>query len=175
MSIIVWVDKPLVLAIHDRQLAEHGGSSGLRDEGLLESALTRPQQLHAHGESLPDLAELAASLAYGIARNRPFVDGNKRTAIAACETFIELNGASFEADDAEIFPMLLALAEGKLKQAEFAEWLRGYLRVSHAPGVQEPKSAYRAKAKAGTSAAKPRRPAPARKRRTATKCRSLRD
>ncbi|HET7597636.1 MAG TPA: type II toxin-antitoxin system death-on-curing family toxin, partial [Burkholderiales bacterium] len=90
---IVWLEKALVLPLHDRQLAEHGGTSGVRDEGLLESALARPQQLHAYGDPAPDLAELAASLAYGLARNHPFVDGNKRTAAVACETFIELNEA----------------------------------------------------------------------------------
>src|ERR687888_342866 len=96
---IVWLEKALVLAVHDRQVAEHGGSPGVRDEGLLESALARPQQLHAYGDLAPDLAELAAALAYGLARNHPFVDGNKRTAAVCCETFVELNGAAIEADD----------------------------------------------------------------------------
>ena len=76
---IVWLEKALTLAIHDRQLAEHGGSAGVRDETLLESVLARPQQLFAYGDPVPDLAELAASLAFGLARNHPFVDGNKRT------------------------------------------------------------------------------------------------
>lgn len=75
---IVWLEKALVLAIHDRQLAEHGGSGGVRDETLLESALARPQQLYVYGDPAPDLANLAASLSYGLARNHPFVDGNKR-------------------------------------------------------------------------------------------------
>src|SRR5882757_1369535 len=107
---IVWDDKALALAIHDRLLAEHGGSSGVRDEGLLESALARPQQLYAYGDPAPDLAALAASLAFGLARNHPFVDGNKRTAAVCCETFIELNGARLTAEDVELFPQFLALA-----------------------------------------------------------------
>ena len=121
---IVWVEKALVLAIHDRQIAEHGGSAGVRDEGLLESALARPQQLHAYGEPVPDLADLAAALACGIARNHPFLDGNKRTAAVACETFIELNGATLDAEDLELYPQYLALAEGKLGESDFAAWMR---------------------------------------------------
>ncbi|PZP51012.1 MAG: type II toxin-antitoxin system death-on-curing family toxin, partial [Azospira oryzae] len=125
---IVWLEKALVLAIHDRQLAEHGGSGGVRDETLLESALARPQQLYVYGDPAPDLANLAASLSYGLARNHPFVDGNKRTAAVACETFLELNGATLEADDLELFPVYLALAEGKLGEKDFAAWLRAHLR-----------------------------------------------
>ncbi len=121
---IVWIEKKLALAIHDRQLAEHRGSSGVRDEGLLESALARPQQLHAYGDPAPDLADLAASLAHSLARNHPFVDGNKRTAIVACEIFIELNGASLAAENVEIFPVVIALAEGRLGVGEFSTWLR---------------------------------------------------
>src|SRR3546814_11872342 len=88
---IVWIEKPLILLLHDRQIAEHGGLAGVRDENLLQSALARPQQLYAYGDPPPDLAALAASLAHGIARNHAFVDGNKRSAIVACETFVELN------------------------------------------------------------------------------------
>src|SRR5882757_7519497 len=112
---IVWDDKALALAIHDRLLAEHSGSSGVRDAGLLESALARPQQLYAYGDPMPDLADLAASLAYGIARNHPFVDGNKRTAHVACRTFLALNGAAFEGTVEDKYLNILALAEGKLK------------------------------------------------------------
>jgi death-on-curing family protein len=96
---ITWIDRRLALAIHDRQLAEHGGGSGVRDAALLDSALARPQQRYAYGDPPPDLADLAASLAYGLARNHPFVDGNKRTAAVACEVFIMLNDATLEADD----------------------------------------------------------------------------
>src|SRR5919198_1691842 len=101
---IVWLEKALVLAVHDRQIAEHGGSAGVRDEGLLESTLARPQQLHAYSDPAPDLADLASALAYGLARNDPFIDGNKRTAAVCCETLIELNGATLDAEDAELFP-----------------------------------------------------------------------
>jgi death on curing protein len=142
---MVWLEKALVLAIHDRQVAEHGGSAGVRDEGLLESELARPQQLHAYGDPAPDLANLAAALAYGLARNHPFVDGNKRTAAVCCETFIELNGATLEADDAELFPRYLALAEGKLAERDFAAWLRERLRPGARGEVHEPRKTYRAR------------------------------
>src|SRR3970282_2956525 len=96
---IVWLENALVLAIPDRQLAEHGASAGVRHEGLLESALARAQQLHAYGDPAPDLADLAAALAYGLARNHPFVDGNKRTGAVRCETFLELKRATLEAGE----------------------------------------------------------------------------
>lgn len=142
---IAWLEKALVLAIHDRQLAEHGGSAGVRDEGLLESALARPQQLHAYGDPAPDLADLAAALAYGVARNHPFVDGNKRTAAVCCETFIELNGAALEAGDLELFERYLALAEGKLGERDFAAWLRPRMRPVPRNEAHEPRKPYRAK------------------------------
>ena len=124
----VWLEKSLAVAIHDRQLAEFGGSDGIRDEQLLESALARPQQLAAYGEPAPDMAALAASLAFGLARNHPFVDGNKRTATVSCETFLRLNGMRLLASDLEFYPTVLALAEGKLSEADFAAWLRTFLR-----------------------------------------------
>src|SRR6185295_1512295 len=121
---MIWIGKALVLAIHDRQLAEHGGSGGVRDEALLESALARPQQLHAYGDPAPDLSDLAAALAYGLARDHPFLDGNKRTAHVAYRTFIALNGADFNATDQEKYVTMVALAEGKLGERDFAGWLR---------------------------------------------------
>lgn len=142
---IVWLEKTLVLAIHDRQLAEHGGSAGIRDETLLESALARPQQLFAYGDPAPDLAELAASLAFGLARNHPFVDGNKRTAAAACETFLELNQTALEADDLELYPLYLALAEGKLSEKDFATWLRAHIQPGAQSQIHEQHSHYKAK------------------------------
>lgn len=145
---IVWVEKALVLAIHDRQLAEHGGSAGVRDEGLLESALARPQQLLAYGDPAPDFADLAAALAHGLARNHPFVDGNKRTAAVACETFLELNSAALEAEDLELYPLYLALAEGKLSERDFAHWLRTRTRTRGRGAMHEPRAAYRAKVRA---------------------------
>jgi death-on-curing protein len=139
---IIWISKRLALAIHDRQLAEHGGGTGVRDESLLDSALARPQQLFAYGDPPPDLAALAASLAYGLARNHPFVDGNKRTAAVCCETFIRLNDAILQADDLALYPVYLDLAAGHLGEAEFADWLRAHL-VLVVPGrVNETQAAY---------------------------------
>lgn len=139
---ITWIEKPFALAIHDRQLSEHGGSGGVRDESLLDSALARPRQLHAYGHPPPDLADLAASLAYGLARNHPFVDGNKRTAAVACEVFIELNGSTLQATDLELYPAYIALADGSLPEADFAAWLRQRIRHDSGTGVHEPKAAY---------------------------------
>jgi death-on-curing protein len=131
--VIVWVDKALALAIHDRQLAEHGGSAGVRDESLLDSALARPQQLHAYGEPMPDLVDLAASLAFGLARNHPFLDGNKRTAHVCYRVFLALNGADLVAGDDEKYVAMLGLAEGSVPETEFAAWLRAHLQLD-APG-----------------------------------------
>ena len=139
---IIWIERPLALAIHERQLAEHGGASGVRDDGLLASALGRPQQLQTYGDPPPDLADLAASLAFGLARNHPFVDGNKRTAAVACETFIMLNGAALQADDLELYPRYVALAEGSLSEAEFATWLREHIRLHGKNQVNEPRARY---------------------------------
>ncbi len=117
-----WLPKDLILAVHDRQLVEHGGGRGLRDEGLLESALARPQNLFAYGES--DVAALAGAYAFGIARNHPFVDGNKRTAFVACELFLAANGYELLASDEECLAMMLSLAASEIGEAEFAAWLR---------------------------------------------------
>jgi death-on-curing protein len=151
---IVWLEKALVLAIHDRQVAEHGGSAGVRDDGLLESVLARPQQLHAYVDPPPDLADLAAALAYGLARNHPFVDGNKRTGAVCCETFVELNGATLEAGDPDLFPQYLSLAEGRLTERDFAAWLRERLRLAPRSEAHEPRRAYRAKRSARRPAAR---------------------
>lgn len=140
---IVWIEKPLALAIHDRQLSEHGGNPGIRDAGLLDSVLARPRQAHAYGDPAPDLAALAASLAFGLARSHPFVDGNKRTAAVACETFILLNDAALLADDLELYPLYLALAEGHLPEADLAAWLRERLNLRAAGAVHETPARYR--------------------------------
>jgi len=118
----VWLSPDVVLAIHDEQIAEHGGGEGIRDLGLLESALARPMNLVAYG--YPDLPALAASLGYGLARNHPFVDGNKRTAYVAVETFLALNGLDLIAGDAECVVVMLDLAAGALPEEGFAAWLR---------------------------------------------------
>ncbi len=118
----VWIDPTVVLAAHEEQLAEHGGSAGVRDLGLLESALARPMNLLAYGE--PDFAGLAASYGYGIARNHPFVDGNKRTAFVSVELFLWLNGYQLVANDAACVLTMLAVAAGDMDEASFAAWLR---------------------------------------------------
>jgi death-on-curing protein len=140
---ITWISRTLALAIHDRQLAEHGGGTGVRDEGLLDSALARPQQLFAYGDPPPDLAALAASLAHGLARNHPFVDGNKRTAAVACEVFIVLNSGRLHATDPELYPQYIGLSEGALSEADFATWLRAHLVVTRKGKLQEKRAAYR--------------------------------
>lgn len=139
---IVWIERPLAIAIHERQLAEHGGGIGVRDDHLLDSALARPRQSHAYGDPPPDLADLAASLAFGLARNHPSVDGNKRTAAVACEVFILLNGGTLDADDLELYPCYVALAEGSLSEAEFAAWLRQHIQTDAKKRVNEPRARY---------------------------------
>lgn len=123
MSEIVWLLEETVRAIHSRQISEHGGSPGLRDEGLLLSALARPKNLAAYGDPLPDLAALAAGYAYGIARNHPFIDGNKRTALIAARTFLLINGANLEASQEEKYVTFLRLAEGGLSEDELVGWI----------------------------------------------------
>ena len=122
----VWLLRAVVEAIHDEQLAEHGGGEGLRDAGLLESALGRPRNLAAYGA--PDMAALAAAYGYGIARNHPFVDGNKRTAYVAVETFLLLNGLDLTAGDAECVVVILDLSAGELPEEGFTAWLRDNTR-----------------------------------------------
>lgn len=139
---IIWIERPLAIAIHERQLTEHGGRIGVRDDNLLDSALARPQQLHAYGEPQPALADLAASLAFGLARNHPFVDGNKRTAHVCYRVFLALNGADLDASDEEKYVTMIALAEGRLPEAEFAAWLRQHIELDGAERVNEPRARY---------------------------------
>jgi len=117
-----WITLDLALAIHDEQLGEHGGAEGVRDQGLLESALARPRNAWGYGTT--DLSALAASLCYGIARNHPFIDGNKRTAYVATETFLLLNGLMLTSSDAESVAAMLDLAAGEMSEEDFAAWLR---------------------------------------------------
>lgn len=128
MPEIIWLLEEAVRAIHERQIAEHGGSSGLRDESLLLSALARPQHLLAYGDLPPDAAALAAAYAFGIARNHPFIDGNKRTALIVARTFLLLNNSDVEASQEEKYLTFLRLAEGSLAEEEFAAWIRGRLK-----------------------------------------------
>lgn len=118
-----WLRLPVVLAVHEAQLAEHGGATGIRDQGLLESALARPRQIYAYVDHA-DLTQLAAAYAIAFARNHAFVDGNKRTAWIVCATFLELNGKSVTAEQAEVVAMMLAVAENSITEDQFAEWLR---------------------------------------------------
>ena len=124
MPQIVWLFEETLTAIHHRQIAEHGGSEGLRDEGLLSSALARPQNLLAYGEPPPDLAALAAAYAHGIARNHPFVDGNKRTALVAARTFLLLNAVDLDATQDDKVLTFINLAEGAISEGELADWIR---------------------------------------------------
>ena len=123
----IWLDPAVVRAVHDEQLAEHGGAAGTRDAGLLSSALARPENLLAYGQ--PDLAELAAAYGFGIARNRPFIDGNKRTAFVAAELFLALNGHSLEASDGDCVLTVLKLAGGEIDEAAFAAWVRAHVQA----------------------------------------------
>ena len=123
----VWIREDVVLAIHQRQLAEHGGGEGVRDPGLLGSALARPKNFLAYAGGAPDLPRLAASYAWGLIRNHPFVDGNKRTAYVLCRTFLKLNGLGIAADPEEKYLTFLQLAEGLLSEDELAAWIGNHL------------------------------------------------
>jgi death on curing protein len=122
--VITWLETAVVFAIHDAQIAEHGGTDGLRDENALESALGRPKNIHAYGDPPPDLAALAAAYAFGIAKNHAFLDGNKRTSSVVTETFLELNKFGFTATDAEVVQMWSDLASDAISEPDFAAWLR---------------------------------------------------
>lgn len=117
-----WLSADVLQAVHLEQLAEHGGGAGTRDEGLFESALARPQNLALYGE--PDVFELAAAYAVGLAKNHPFIDGNKRTAYVAMELFLVLNGAELTADDANATLTMVAVAAGDIDEPKLAQWLR---------------------------------------------------
>ena len=120
-----WILKQTVLRVHDEQLAEHGGGGGIRDVGLLESALARPENLAAYGK--PDVADLAAAYATGFIKNHPFVDGNKRTGYVAAELFLALNGYSLGADDVDATLTTLKLAASEISESKFADWIRRHL------------------------------------------------
>jgi death-on-curing protein len=119
-----WIDRRALLLLHDESIAEHGGASGIRDEGLLDSALARPLNLVAYGQ--PDWAELAASYGVGLAKNHPFVDGNKRAAFLAVGLFLALNGRRLVATQAEATMTMFAVAAGSLDEPAFAAWLRSH-------------------------------------------------
>jgi len=119
-----WVLKSVVIAFHEMQVMQHGGASGIRDEGLLDSALSRPENLAAYGD--PDTFDLAASYAYGIAKNHPFIDGNKRAAFITAVVFLEVNGFTLQASEVDAVLKVLALAAGEMPERDFAAWLRAH-------------------------------------------------
>ena len=127
MSEPIWIKGDVVLAIHRRQLSEHGGRDGVRNSGLLDSALNKPKNLYLYNNPEPDLAALAASYAYGIARNHPFIDGNKRTTFVVCRLFLKLNGANLTASQEEKYNTFLKLAAGDLSEQGLANWITRYL------------------------------------------------
>jgi death-on-curing protein len=118
----VWLLEELVLAVHEAQLAEHGGLCGIRDRGLLQSALSRPRNLYAYGEDKISLSQLAAAYAFGIVKNQAFNDGNKRTAWLACAVFLELNGQTVTAEQTAVVEIMLLAAGNNLTEEEFVEW-----------------------------------------------------
>jgi len=118
----VWLDNKVMMAVHDEQLAEHGGIAGIRDMGMFESAMKRAQNLAAYGT--PDFAELAAAYGFGLAKNHPFLDGNKRTAFVSVELFLALNDYVLQADDLVCVLTMLAVAGGDMAEADFATWIR---------------------------------------------------
>jgi death-on-curing protein len=117
-----WLTREECLALHEMMLSQHGGSEGLRDENMLESALAKPRQLFAYGK--PTMSDLAASYVFGVVKNHPFIDGNKRTGFMLGAGFLERNGYEFHASEAEAVVRTLALAAGELSEAEFAAWLK---------------------------------------------------
>lgn len=122
----IWISKKLAIAIHKRQLSEHRGADGVRDEGLLDSALGRPRHLFAYDDPTPSIPALAAAYTFGIAKNHALIDGNKRTAAVICETFLELNGYTLNASDAEMYPIFLGLAAGSVSEGDLIKWFAAH-------------------------------------------------
>jgi len=135
----VWIEDRIVIAVHERQLSEHGGTPGIRDEGMLASAIARPRHKWAYGGGEIDLALLAAAHVFGIARNHPFIDGNKRTAAVVGELFLNLNGLVLAATDAELYPVCIAVASGEWSEDALAAWLRDRIRPAR---LSEERGAY---------------------------------
>lgn len=121
-----WISLDAVLAIHDEQVAEHGGIRGTRDLGVIDSALARPRNLVAYGK--PDAASLAASYAFGLCSNHGFLDGNKRTAYVVAETFLDLNGHAMNASDQAVVNTMMAVASGSMPEEQLVEWFRSSIR-----------------------------------------------
>jgi death-on-curing protein len=121
-----WLTREECLALHEMMLSQYGGSEGLRDENMLESALAKPRQLFAYGK--PTMSDLAASYIFGLVKNHPFIDGNKRTGFMLGAGFLERNGYEFHASEAEAVVRTLALAAGEMSESEFAAWLKANSR-----------------------------------------------
>ena len=125
---LIWIEAADIMALHERLLVFHGGAAGLRDEGLLQSAIARPRQLHAYGEAV-DVIDMATALTAGLVKNHPFLDGNKRTGFVAGILFVELNGYRFDAAEDAAAEAVLALAAGGMDEAGYAAFLRAHIRV----------------------------------------------
>jgi death-on-curing protein len=123
----IWVRLDTVLAIHSRQILEHGGLAGVREIGLLESALSRPTNKYSYDSPKPTIAQLASAYAFGLSKNHPFIDGNKRTAFVVCELFLRLNKLGIEASVEEKYTTFLSLADGTLSEDELANWIADHL------------------------------------------------
>lgn len=134
-----WISEEFALAIHERQLAEHGGGSGIRDRGLFESAMARPLQLHAYGGEAAGIPDYAAAYAFGLARNHPFLDGNKRSAYVVCRTFLVINGWDLVGSMEERYAAFVAMSAGEMTEEAFTEWLRHHARPQK---VSEPSGQY---------------------------------
>ena len=133
MSTPNWIHLETVRAIHQRQLAEHGGDNGLRDEGLLESALHRPRHQWEYSTPKPSLARLATAYAFGITHNHPYIDGNKRVALVVCLTFVEINGLHVNASLVDLYQVIMALATGDLDEDGLAAWLENHIGSKKPP------------------------------------------
>ncbi len=123
----MWIDERLALAIHRIQIAEHGGDDGVRDHSLLASALARPRNVFAYEQETVDLTQLAAECLFGVCRNHPFIDGNKRTAAVVCETFLNLNSALLNSSDEGFYLLTMHVAQGEIEEPQIIEWLRNYV------------------------------------------------
>ena len=124
----IWINLRVVKAFHDRQINEHGGLPGLRDEGLLLSALSRPENAYHYSEQKPDVAELAAAYGFGLAKNHPFNDANKRTALIAIRLFLKLNGYDLAASAEDKYKTIISVAASEISEGELAQWIRETLR-----------------------------------------------
>ena len=135
----IWILPEVVQAIHKRQLAEHGGSEGIRDLGLLDSALVRAQNLYLYSDDEMSLSRLAAAYAFGIARNHPFVDGNKRTAFVVCMLFLKMNGCVVHATQEKLYDVFISLADGSLSEENLWRWLESVVSHTNKNALHEPK------------------------------------